>query len=145
LCEIRNIITENETWWFQYDPESKQESMQWKQSTSPQHKKARVSKSQMKTMLITFFYKNGVVQIEFIPQDETVNQAYCVEILKRLHEAVSIKRPKLGPMIGFSTVTRLQLTRRCQAVSGPKNRLFKWNTHPIPAVWLRMTSECFQN
>jgi primosomal protein N'' len=25
-----------------------------------------------------------------------------------------------------------------------KNRLPKWNTHPIPLVWLQMTSGCFQ-
>jgi hypothetical protein len=25
-----------------------------------------------------------------------------------------------------------------------KNRLLKWNTHPIPLIWLRMTSGCFQ-
>jgi hypothetical protein len=31
----------------------------------------------------------------------------------------------------------------CQAVSGPKNRLLKCNTHPIPLIWLRMTSGCF--
>jgi hypothetical protein len=60
-------------------------------------KRARMSKSQMKTMLITFLYINGIVQFEIIPQGRTVNQAYCVEILKRLHETVRRKRPQFWP------------------------------------------------
>jgi hypothetical protein len=41
----------------------------------------------------------------------SINQAYYVDILKWLCEAVCGKRPKLGLMIGFSTMTMLQLTR----------------------------------
>jgi hypothetical protein len=49
----------------------------------------------MKKVLITFFDVKGTVLYEFIPQGETVNQAYHVETLKRLREAVSRKRPEL--------------------------------------------------
>jgi hypothetical protein len=44
-------------------------------------KKARMSKSQMKTLLITFFDIKGVIPFEFTPQGQIVNQAYYVEIL----------------------------------------------------------------
>jgi hypothetical protein len=57
-----------------------------------------MSKSQMKTMLMTFFDSKGIVHYEFIPQGQTVNQAYYVEIMKRLREAVcKKKRPELWP------------------------------------------------
>jgi len=38
---------------FMYDPESKQQSFQWKQLTFPCTNKARMLKSPLKTMLIT--------------------------------------------------------------------------------------------
>jgi uncharacterized protein involved in tellurium resistance len=56
-----------------------------------------MSKSQMKTILITFFNIQGTVHFEFIPQGQTVNQAYYVEIMKQLHEAMRRKRPELCP------------------------------------------------
>jgi hypothetical protein len=53
----------------------------------------------MKTKLITCFDIKGIVHFEFIPQGQTVNQAYYlyVEILKWLHEAVHRKEPELWP------------------------------------------------
>jgi len=54
-----------------------------------------MSKSQMKTVLITFFDIKGIVHFEFIPQGQTVNEAYYVEILKWLFETIYRKRPEI--------------------------------------------------
>jgi hypothetical protein len=51
----------------------------------------------MKTMFITFFDIKDTVHFGFIPRGQTVNQAYYMEILKQLHEAVHRKRPELWP------------------------------------------------
>jgi len=48
-------------------------------------------------MLITFFNIKDTDRFEFNPQGQTVNQAYYVEILKWLCEAVCGKRPELWP------------------------------------------------
>jgi hypothetical protein len=51
------------------------------------HKRRQCSSlSSISRVLFTF---------EFIPQGQTVNQAYYVELLKWLREAVRIKRPEL--------------------------------------------------
>jgi hypothetical protein len=60
-------------------------------------RKACMLKSQMKTLLVIFYDIKGTIHFEFIPQGQTVIQAYYVEILKQLHEAVCRKSPELRP------------------------------------------------
>jgi hypothetical protein len=75
--------------------------------------------------------------VEFIPQGQIVNQAYYVEILKWLHEAVHIKGLNFGLTIEFCTMTMLQLSRYSLSSSfWPKNQLLKWNSHPVPLISL---------
>lgn len=49
------VITGDESWCYGYDPETKQQSSQWKTPTSPRPKNARQVRSNIKTMLICFF------------------------------------------------------------------------------------------
>jgi len=95
---LGHVITGDETWVYQYDPETKQQIAQWKTANSPRPKKFRWSKSRMKTMLLNFFFDiRGIVHYEFVPAGQTVNQVYYLEVLERLHEKVRQKRPKLFP------------------------------------------------
>lgn len=90
---LTNVITCDETWIFQYDPETKRQSMHWKTPSSPRMKKARMSKSKLKAMLIVFFDIQGVLMIEWVPEGKTVNQQYYKEVLIKLRERVRKKRP----------------------------------------------------
>jgi hypothetical protein len=97
----------------------------------------------MKTVFITFFDVKGI-HFKFIPQGQTVTQAYYVEIQKWLFEAVCRKGLNFA-VIAFSTMIMLWLTRHSLSSSfWPKNLLLKWNTHPVPVIWIQMTSGSFQ-
>jgi hypothetical protein len=65
---LSSVVTCNETWLFQYDAETKQQSVQWKSIHSPRPKKARMSRSKLKTMLFIFFGPEGIVMSEYIHQ-----------------------------------------------------------------------------
>ena len=69
-------MTGDESWMFEYDPETKWQSRQWKSPASPRPKKAKMSKSKVKVMLIAFFDIKG---IEFLPQGQTVNQYVYIQ------------------------------------------------------------------
>ena len=44
-------------------------------------KKARQSRSNVKAMLIVFFYWKGIVHYEFVPRGETVNTEFYLNVL----------------------------------------------------------------
>ncbi|XP_025266745.1 protein GVQW3-like [Camponotus floridanus] len=52
---LDRVITCDESWFFTYDPETKRQSMHWKSPSSPRQKKAKMSKSKFKTMMVVFF------------------------------------------------------------------------------------------
>jgi len=82
------VITSDETWCFQHDPETKRQSMQWKTQNSPRQKKARMSQLQVKIMLVCFFDRKGIVHYGFIAQGQMVHQQCYLEVLTRLWESL---------------------------------------------------------
>jgi len=88
---LGRVITGDETWVYQYDPEMKRQSAHWKTANSPQPKKFHQSKSRVKTMLLTFFDIREIVHYEFVATGQTVNQVYYLEVLERLCEKVRRK------------------------------------------------------
>jgi len=49
---LRTIVTGDETWCYQFDPESKRQSMEWRSPSSPRPKKSRLQNSKVKTIKI---------------------------------------------------------------------------------------------
>ena len=87
---FRRVITVDEPWIFEYDPETERQSCQWKSLMSLRPKKARQSKSK-----VMFFNVRGIVHIEFLPQGQTISQQVYKEILQLLLRSVREKRGKL--------------------------------------------------
>ena len=88
---LGRVITGDEIWVYQYAPETKRQSAQWKTANFPQPKKLCRSKSRVKTTLLTFFDIRGIVHYEFVPTGQTVNQIYYLEVIEKLHEKVRRK------------------------------------------------------
>jgi len=131
LEKFRRIITGDETWCFQYDSESRQQSLQWN-SWHPHDPRKLVCQNHKRRQCSSLSSISLWIQ--------PVNQAYYVEILKQLHETVRRKMPEVWSTIGFST---MELTRYSLSSSfWPKNQLLKWNTHFVLLIWLWMTSGC---
>lgn len=91
---IDSLITGDESWVYGYDPETKTQSSQWKSPNSPRPKKARMSRSRIKTMLVTFFDSRGLVHREYLPEGASVTAIVYIEILRRLKDSVRRKRPE---------------------------------------------------
>lgn len=92
---MKRIITGDETWVYEYDVETSQQSSEWRFENEPKPKKPRQSRSKVKVLLTVFFDFRGVVHFEYLPSGETVNKEYYLSVLKRLRDAVRRKRPEL--------------------------------------------------
>jgi hypothetical protein len=74
-----------------------------------------------------------------------INQAHCMEILTPLREAERIKGPELWPNVWILHHDNAPAHKALlSSTFWPKILLLKWNTDPIPLIWLRMTSGCFR-
>jgi hypothetical protein len=58
---LSRVVTCDETWVYAYDPETKQQSSQWKNKGSPRPKKVRQVRDKNKVMLIVFFDIRGII------------------------------------------------------------------------------------
>jgi len=92
---LSRVITGDESWLYDYDPETKQQSSQWKTPSSPRPKKARQVHSNNKSLLIIFFAIRGIVHKEFVPPGQTVNGKFYCEVLRWPRENVRHKQPEM--------------------------------------------------
>ena len=81
---FKKTVTGDETCCFAYDPTTKRHSAAWVGEISPWPKKLRFQKSRVKTMLVIFFNRQGVIHKEFVPEGETINTAYYKGVMERL-------------------------------------------------------------
>lgn len=90
---LARFITMDESWVHHYQPETKVQSKQWKHTSSPTPKKAKVVPSAGKVMASVFWDSQGVILIEYLEKGHTVTGQHYSGQLKRLREAIKEKRP----------------------------------------------------
>ena len=91
---LTKVVTGYDIWCYDYDPESEQQSSQWKSPNSPRPKIARQVRSSFKTTLISLFDVDGIVHREFVSPGQTVNQKFCLNVLKRLCDSLRRNHPE---------------------------------------------------
>lgn len=98
LCEegldevCSRIVTVDETWIRQYDPESKSESMQWIEKGERPPKKFKVQRSASKLMATVFWDCDGILLIDYLAKGSTINAVYYAELLRKVRQAIVEKR-----------------------------------------------------
>jgi len=85
---LHNVITGDESWVCDYNLETKRQSEECHTKSSPHPKKAHMSRTRVKTMIIVFFDSRGIVHKEFVPPGQTVNHAFYKYVLERLRKWV---------------------------------------------------------
>ncbi|UYV65492.1 hypothetical protein LAZ67_3004512 [Cordylochernes scorpioides] len=89
------IVTGDESWVHHSTPETKRQSMVWKKPEESAPKKAKVTISAGKVMAIVFWDCKGVLLVDYLPPNTTVNAARYCEVLTKLRSAIKRKRPGL--------------------------------------------------
>ncbi|GFU30915.1 putative mariner transposase [Trichonephila clavipes] len=62
--------------------------MHWKTPNSPRAKKARMSQSKFKAMMIVFLDIHGIVYLHWVNEGQTMNQHYYLQVLGNLRESI---------------------------------------------------------
>lgn len=86
------IVTGDETWVYHYDPETKQQSMQWVSTGSRPPVKAKVIKSAGKVMLTLFWDAAGWIHVDWLPPKTTITGPYYAKVLSDLRQSIVNKR-----------------------------------------------------
>jgi len=73
---LSRLVTMDETRLYHYDPETMQQSMEWRHSDSPRPKKSRVQKSAGKFLTSIFWDQEGILLIYYLPKGQTINAEY---------------------------------------------------------------------
>jgi len=88
---LSHVVTGNETWVSHEAPKLKQQSMEWRHTSSPTKTKFKQTTSTEKVMC-TFWNRKGVLLVDFLPQRSTINAGVCCNTLQKLHCAIQNKQ-----------------------------------------------------
>lgn len=75
------IVTTDETWIPYFNPETKEQSKQWRRSDEGPPVKAMRTQSLGKVMITVFWDCEGIILIDYLPKGTTINAAYYSNLL----------------------------------------------------------------
>ena len=106
-----SFITMDETRMPTFNPETKQQSAQWKHTDSPPTKKFRVTASAKKMMVAMFWDSEGVILTHCVPKSTTVTGETYENVLQSFFQYCVKNGPKRLLLCSFITTTLLLIGR----------------------------------
>ena len=82
----------DETWLYHYDPDTQQQSMEWRHSGSSRPKKFQVQKSAGKFLASILRNQDGTLLNDYLPKGQTIYVEYCSALLVQLKDILKEKR-----------------------------------------------------
>jgi len=137
------MVTMDETWLHNCDPETRQQSMEWQHSGSPRPKMFRVQKSTGRVLASIFWDQDGILLIDYLPRGQTINGEYYLSLLVQLKDFWRKNAAGSSPGGSYSCTTMSRLTRHLQPRRNCPTRdsNFLLN-HPIFRIWPHRTTIC---
>jgi len=80
------LVTMDETWLYHYDPETKQQSMEWRHSGLTCPKKFRLQKSAGKFLVSNLWDEDCILLTDYLPKGQTINAEYYSYLLVKLKD-----------------------------------------------------------
>jgi hypothetical protein len=91
---LSRSVTGDETWVHHYKPETKRHSMEWHHPQSPRKKKFKTTPSAGNVMITIFWDNDGVILVDVMARDETINLDAYIKTLQNLKQRYRRERPK---------------------------------------------------
>lgn len=92
---LRRYVTMNETWIHHYTPESNRSSAEWTAAGESRPKRPKTQKSAGKIMASVFWDAHGILFIDYLEKNKTINSEYYMCLLDRLSAEIKKKRPHM--------------------------------------------------
>jgi histone-lysine N-methyltransferase SETMAR len=93
--QVYEIITGDETWIYDFDPETRQQSAVWMEQGAPRPTQVKRSRTVGKRMVAVFFRRSGLVKVVPVEQHRTVTaEWYCTVCLPAVFAELRNSRPK---------------------------------------------------
>ena len=85
------LVTMDETCLYHYDPETRQQSMEWQHSGPTRPQNFRVQKSTRKVLASVFWDQDSILLIDYLPKGQTINAEYHSSLLVQLKDILKEK------------------------------------------------------
>lgn len=127
---LDRFVTGDETWIYQYDPETKIQDKQWLPTGGSGPIKFKSERTVGKVMATIFWDAEGVILIDWLENKRTVTGSYYESVLRKLHDALIKNRP--GKMHRHVLFHHDNAPGHTSNLSRAVLREFRWEILPHP-------------